>query len=680
MEFRILGSFEVVVSGEALPLLPNKPRSLLALLLLHRGEAVSAERLVDELWGERPPATAAKSIQVYVSQLRRALGHDVLETRGRGYALAVGPDQVDAWRFERMLDEGSAQLEAGRHRQARELLAEAIGLWRGPALSDFAYDAWAQEEMGRLEDLRLAATELRIDADLALGRHATLIPELRGLVARNPTRERPLEQLMLALYRSGRQTEALSTFRERRAALDEELGLELSPHVRELEAAILRHDPSLGPPDRPPVAWLPERRRRAVAALCAVAGAVGVAAIALTGGSEAPVAPALEPLPASMCSPIAFEPGTDPQHLVVSDQALVGEDAIIGNQVAAAVEFVLRDAGFEAGERHLAYQSCDGSALGCAAAGRLYARRPEVIAIVGPTYSGCAAELVPEANRARPGPLAVLSPTNTMIGLTRASGQPEEPRRFYPTGERNYIRMVAADDFQSAALAMAAQQLGARRIFVLTAVGFEEQRRTFVSSAGKLALPIVGEARVHRRAAAIERMRAARPDLVVLMAAPIGDGEYVVRALRKALGPFLPLLAGDSFSQPALLARLGRDAEGLRFSVPGIDPDGLTGAGREMIDRLAGSVGDPHPYTVSAVQATHLLLDAIARSDGTRPSVVAELFSSEVTGGVIGDFSVTGTGDVTANPVTIYRVANGERRVDRVLTPPLNLVVPSDPF
>ena len=670
-----------------LPRPASKPLALLALLLLHRGESVSLERLAEDLWGERPPATATKSIQVYVSRLRRMLGDGILETRGRGYALLVEPDQIDAGRFERLLEAGSVHLAAGRHQPAADVLAEALDLWRGPVLGDFAYESWAQAEIGRLDDLRLAATEERIEADLALGRHATLISELEGLVERNPTRERLLGQLMLALYRTGRQTDALDVYRERRQKLLDELGIELSPLVRDLEAAILRQDPELRAPKRPVTALLPARRRVAVpiaAAAVLLAGAA-TALVALTGERDAPAPPAIEPLPASMCSPIAFQPGTHPRHLIVSDQELSGDNAVLGNQIAATVEFVLRDNGFMAGDHAVAYQSCNSKGVGCAKAGRTYSDRADVLAVIGPLLSICAEQMIPVTNRARPGPLAVVSPSNTKIGLTRATGAvPGEPERFYPTGVRNYVRLVAADDFQFAALAMLARQLDARRIFLLAgAEEFAESVTAFRSAAHKLALSVVGEASWHGRTGHLERaeqIRAERADTVVLVGALADDGVSVVRALRAVLRPDVQLLAGDGFSDPGQLAELGRDGEGLRVSVPGIDPAGVTGPGRRLIDRLGLSIGDPHPYTVSAAQATQLLLDAVVRSDGTRRSVVSELFAAEVRDGILGDFAVTATGDTTANPVTIYRIENGERQVDRVLTPPLNLVVPPNAF
>ena len=245
LEFRILGSFEVVVDGRSLALGGPKQQALLAALLLHRGEVISSERLIDELWGGRPPATAVKTLRVYVSNLRKALGDGFLVTRGHGYLLTPKPDQVDIDRFERLADEGRVALERGDARAARERLRAALALWRGSALADFSYEPFAGPEIARLEGARLSALEDRIDADLALGSDGALIAELEGLVAANPLQERLRGQLMRALYRAGRQADALTVYRQTRELLREELGLEPSRMLQELERSILEQDPSL---------------------------------------------------------------------------------------------------------------------------------------------------------------------------------------------------------------------------------------------------------------------------------------------------------------------------------------------------------------------------------------------------------------------------------------------------
>jgi DNA-binding SARP family transcriptional activator len=246
MEFRILGPLEVrAESGRTLDL-AGKQRTLLALLLLNANEAVSTDRLIDDLWDGKPPETAGKALQVYVSQLRKLLGKDRLQTRSPGYLLRVDRDELDADRFQRLHQEGKLQ--------------EALALWRGSPLSDFADQRFAQTEIARLEELRLTVLEERIDHDLAAGRHADLVGELEALVAENPLRERLRAQLMLALYRSRRQAEALDVYQAARRALVDELGIDPSPELQELERRILRQDATLELEARPaPPAEAPTR-------------------------------------------------------------------------------------------------------------------------------------------------------------------------------------------------------------------------------------------------------------------------------------------------------------------------------------------------------------------------------------------------------------------------------------
>src|SRR5579859_7513976 len=243
MEFRILGPLAAVDGGRAVDLPRRKHRALLAALLLRAGEPVSSDLLIEDLWGEDPPRTARDALQNYVSLLRKALGSDVLVTRDGSYLLDISPEQVDASRFERLAAEARG-IDAVEPRA--EKLREALELWRGPPLADLTYEPFAAVEIARLEELRLAATEDLIDAELELGRHVDLAPELETLIKEHPFDERLRGQLMLAQYRGGRQAEALDAYQAARRVMDEELGLEPGPPLRELEQAILRHDPSLG--------------------------------------------------------------------------------------------------------------------------------------------------------------------------------------------------------------------------------------------------------------------------------------------------------------------------------------------------------------------------------------------------------------------------------------------------
>jgi DNA-binding SARP family transcriptional activator len=238
VQFSLLGPLEAREDGEPIPLGGPKQRALLAMLLLETGRVVSLDRLVDALWAGGPPPTAVASLQNFVAQLRKALGPDVIETRQPGYLVRLEPEQLDLARLRRIVDEARASEPARR----AELLDEALALWRGEPLAEFRYDTFAQEEIARLEEFRLALVEERAEAKLAIGAHGDLVTELEALVRAHPLRERLRAQLMLALYRSGRQAQALEVYRQGRELLVEELGLEPSPLLRGVHASILRQE------------------------------------------------------------------------------------------------------------------------------------------------------------------------------------------------------------------------------------------------------------------------------------------------------------------------------------------------------------------------------------------------------------------------------------------------------
>ena len=231
MEFRILGSLEVTDGSGSVEIRPGNDRAVLVLLLLHANEVVSSYRLIEDLWSGSAPASAPKILQACVSRLRRAIGADRIETHAPGYRLRVEPDELDVTRFERLIAAGKGH--------------EALELWRGTPLVELEGRWFANLFARRLEELHLTAVEVRIDEDLAAGAGARLVPELEQIVADNPYRERPHGQLMRALYAASRQAEALAVYREIRERLSTELGLEPGPELREVEAAVLRQDPSL---------------------------------------------------------------------------------------------------------------------------------------------------------------------------------------------------------------------------------------------------------------------------------------------------------------------------------------------------------------------------------------------------------------------------------------------------
>ena len=283
MDFRILGPLEVSHDGRAVPVTGQRQRELLALLLLDAGHVVSSDRLMEELWGANQPAAGTTALRVRVSQLRKLLkpgGDDVLVTRPPGYALLVPRDGLDLWRFERALEEGERTLRTNPQR-ALDALTPALAEWRGAPLVDVAHAPFAQAAIVRLEELRASALELRIEAELALGRHATLIGELYALTDQHPLRERLSAQLMTALYRDGRQADALAAYRAARERLVEEIGIEPGPELKALEVRILAQDPDLVTQQAPT-----SRPARTVLAVCTDSSGPAAVADRLAAASD----------------------------------------------------------------------------------------------------------------------------------------------------------------------------------------------------------------------------------------------------------------------------------------------------------------------------------------------------------------------------------------------------------
>src|SRR5262249_6410861 len=278
VQFRILGPLEVGNGHGRVAVDAPKLRALLGVLLLHPNEVVSGDRLIDELWGERPPATALKLVQTYVSQLRRTLGPETIETRAPGYLLPVGEDELDAARFRRLTAEGRRLATAGDRKAACRVFSEALGLWRGRPLADVPFESFARNEVDQLEEERLSSAMDLIECKLALGRHGEVVPELETLTRQYPLRERLRVQLVVALHRSGRQADALALYQDARRTLVEELGLEPGPLLQSLEKQVLTHDRALDPP---PTASAAEARAAALRLgglrAAAVVGAGGLA-------------------------------------------------------------------------------------------------------------------------------------------------------------------------------------------------------------------------------------------------------------------------------------------------------------------------------------------------------------------------------------------------------------------
>jgi DNA-binding SARP family transcriptional activator len=307
---------------------------------LHANEPIARERLIEELWGGAAPRTVNAVLSVYLSRLRRLLadgtGEQLLLTQAAGYVLRVPPDALDVHRFEALLEQGRRELASGETERASLTLRDALALWRGPALADLAFEPFAQTEIGRMEELRLTALEARIEADLALGRQDSLVAELETLVAAHPYREGLRAQLMRALYRSGRQAEALETYRHARQTFSEELGIEPGPRLQELEGAILRHDASLEAPipevpragEEERLETVPQQRRFPTRAVLALAAALSlaIAGALIAAGDSLDRSPA--PVVLTGDSVAVVDPGTD---------TIVGEIPVGGRPAGPAV-------------------------------------------------------------------------------------------------------------------------------------------------------------------------------------------------------------------------------------------------------------------------------------------------------------------------------------------------------
>jgi DNA-binding SARP family transcriptional activator len=259
VRFQLLGAVQLTDGDRSITVDGTKSRVLLAVLLINLNAVVSTSRLVEHLWGDEPPATAVGTLHAYISRLRRLVGPDVLLTRRPGYLLKVDPDHVDVRRFERLLAQGMAAVRDGEPHRAVSVLREALALWQGPCLAEFADQPMLADEIARMEGLRAAAAEQCMGAELAWGRHAEVVEEIRALVVEYPTREGLWCHLMLALYRCGRQAEALDAFRRARARLNDELGIEPGPALRTLQSGVLHHDPDLAWTVRPPYPRVPLR-------------------------------------------------------------------------------------------------------------------------------------------------------------------------------------------------------------------------------------------------------------------------------------------------------------------------------------------------------------------------------------------------------------------------------------
>jgi branched-chain amino acid transport system substrate-binding protein len=398
-------------------------------------------------------------------------------------------------------------------------------------------------------------------------------------------------------------------------------------------------------------------------------------------------------LPASSCKSLYYEGSGNPDYIIASDLPLQGSGRTQTIQMGAAIRFVLKQKGFKAGKYTVGYQECDDSTAQagswdsgkCTSNARSYANTKKVIGVIGTFNSGCAKLEIPILNRAPGGAVGMISPANTYVGLTHTgpgtvSGEPDI---YYPTGKRNYIRIVAADDFQGAADAINAKSLGLKNIYILNdkqtyGIGVATN---FKNAATKLGIKVAGFSAWDAKASSYDsiasKIKQTGADAVFIGGLVCEQGGKLVKDLRNGLGAGVTLLAPDGFTPvSAVVKDAGKTAEGMYISVAGEPNSKLGSVGKQFVKQFGATQGSEgvDPYASYAAQAADVFLTAIGSSDGSRASVAANLFKTKVTNGILGSFQINANGDTNANPVSINKVTSGKQTDYKVITPPVSLV------
>jgi ABC-type branched-subunit amino acid transport system substrate-binding protein/DNA-binding SARP family transcriptional activator len=663
LEFRILGPLEVAGASGVVSLGGQRQRALLALLLLHRNESVSTDRLIDELWGERPPVTAQKTVQVYVSRLRSELGEGRIETRGRGYFLLLDVGELDLDRFEELVERS----EREEPRAAAATLREALSLFRGEPLGDLGYEPWAQSEVAKLKDMRIGALERRLDADLDSGRHRQLVAELEALVREHPQRERIRGQLMLALYRSGRQADALESYRQGRTLLAEQLGLEPGPELRELEQRILRHDPSLAAP----VARLVLRgRRRGLLLVVAGAALLLAAAIAAAVGLTWRAQPAAGLPPGAwtigLDAPLSGPVGGDGKQIRNATQLAIDDTNAAGGILGSPLRLkAYNDAKADAPDGQNAARGARNT--------RAMVADPRTIAMIGPWGSGVAAAELPITNESG---LFQCSPSNTRPGLTKPRYGALDLRSAYPS-RINYVRLAPSDDIQAPALAwFAFHELDAHVALVIDDAGDGRE----IADGFQQAYTRLGGRTIRRAlnpgANPMTLLAPAAKDSpsVVFFGGFENTGSAQLRlAMRRAGLGRIPLvswdglLGGSGAVRGSFIRQAGAAASGTFISHASLGPPQAS-----FSQRYRAAYGtDPDEYAAAAYGCTEVIvasLKAVAASgpsagglrEALRAYAVDPKHRYET---ILGTIGFDANGDSTQQFVTFYRVdpsaANG---------------------
>ena len=433
-------------------------------------------------------------------------------------------------------------------------------------------------------------------------------------------------------------------------------------------------------------------RRPLLAALIGLTAVLALLAAGCGGGGGGGGGNA-QALPASSCSDIYYEGSGSPEFVIASDLPLQGSGRTQTVQMTEAIKFILKQHDFKAGDHKIGYQSCDDSTAQqgkwasekCSANANAYAQNKTVIGVIGTFNSGCAEIIIPVLNRAPDGPVGMISPANTYVGLTHsgpgtAAGEPD---KYYPSGTRNYIRIVAADDFQGAADAQLTQQLGLKKVYILNdkeAYG-QGVATNYKNAATQLGLTVAGFTAWNGKASSYTglatKIKQSGADSVFLGGLICENGGKLIKDLRNALGNGVKIIAPDGFTPiSAVVDGAGAAAEGAYVSVAGQPNENLGPTGQKFVKDFGATQpgGQVDPYSSYAAQSLDVLLTAIENSDGTRADVASKLFDTKVTDGILGNFQINKDGDTNANPVTMYLIKGGKQTTFKVITPPQDLV------
>jgi DNA-binding SARP family transcriptional activator/ABC-type branched-subunit amino acid transport system substrate-binding protein len=675
-------------------------RLLFAYLIAERGRPVPRGELAAALWGEELPRTWDKALSVLVSKLRGLLtelgldGPGALTSAFGCYRLALPECWIDVVSAAEGVDNAETALARGEIDSAREAAHAAERLLRESFIPGENVD-WVETKRREYADIRSRALNVLAEASLRLGSADEAMRWAEQAIAAEPFRETGYRLLMQAHGATGNRAEALRVYERCRSLLREELGANPSPETEAIFLGLLdkpvTRSPRTPKPDisAPAPSTAEPLRPRRIGAVLIVGSLVVATVVAVTllwpGGDHAHSAP-LRPIASVRCSAVHQGKDGAPQLLIAADLPLQPGVLETTTPMVNAMLLELERHDYTAGPYRVALQVCDDATpdnvgfdpATCSANAREYVKDPAVIAEAGPFSSGCAVSEIPILNRGPGGPLAIVSPSATYVGLTRptlvrGSG---EPKAYYPTGRRNYAHVVPTDDVQAAADVITAQRLGVTRVYLVDQGDPPSQMFVdyFTRAARRLGIAVVGRGSWDATkdsdgplAAAIARTDA---NGVFLAIPGFPRTVRLLTDLRKRLGSAVQFMAPDAFdAQTALLA--GRAAEGMTFSQPGPANDHLGSAGQEFVRSFLNEFGaEPSRFAIDAAQAIDVLLDAIARSDGTRRSVTSNLFDTSVSDGIFGSFLITPTGDTTLNAVAIYRIVGGK------VTPFANVVVP----